>query len=136
MPAASSAKLKFYCEMHEHNMTHNTKDCFELNRRAKCTKANPNQVDKRQMSYKDLNAFINAKVTAALKKAQKEKKEKKTKKVTINAFDKFRFLNVDSSSEEESNHEVNTLAATSNNDSDSDSDDSCVPSEDSKSDNK
>eukprot|EP00957_Ditylum_brightwellii_P154936 11792557-Ditylum_brightwellii.AAC.1 len=42
-PAASSANLKFYCEMHGHNLTPNTKDCFELNQRAKRAKANPNQ---------------------------------------------------------------------------------------------
>eukprot|EP00957_Ditylum_brightwellii_P127360 9711202-Ditylum_brightwellii.AAC.1 len=62
---------------------------------------------------------------AALKKAQKERIEKKTKKVTINPFDKFRSLNVDSSSQEESDHEVNALAEASNNNSDSD--DSCAP---------
>eukprot|EP00957_Ditylum_brightwellii_P092907 7073617-Ditylum_brightwellii.AAC.1 len=66
--------------MHGPNRTHNTKDCFELNRRAKHAKANPNQFKKGKIAYKDLNAFVNAKVTAALKKAQKEKKEKKTKK--------------------------------------------------------
>eukprot|EP00957_Ditylum_brightwellii_P176040 13404354-Ditylum_brightwellii.AAC.1 len=71
---------------------------------------------------------------AALKKAQREQIEKKTKKVTITAFDKFCSLNVDSSSEEESDHEVNALADASNNDSDSDN--SCTPSEDSESNNK
>eukprot|EP00957_Ditylum_brightwellii_P050838 3855024-Ditylum_brightwellii.AAC.1 len=86
------------------------------------------------MAYKDLNAFVNAKVTVALKKSQKEKEEKKTKKVTINAFDKFCSLNVDSSSKEESDHEVNALASASDNDSDSGN--SCVPSEDSKNDDK
>eukprot|EP00957_Ditylum_brightwellii_P084107 6394058-Ditylum_brightwellii.AAC.1 len=133
-PAASSANLKFYCEMHGLNTTHNTKDCFELNQRAKRAKTNPNQYDKGQMAYKDLNAFINAKVTAVLKKAQKEKKEKKTKKATMNAFDKFCSLNIDSSSKEESDHKVNALAAASNNDSDSDN--SRIPSEDSKSDDE
>eukprot|EP00957_Ditylum_brightwellii_P101470 7732964-Ditylum_brightwellii.AAC.1 len=39
-PAASLANLKFYCEMHGRNSTHNTKDCFELNQRAKHAKAN------------------------------------------------------------------------------------------------
>eukprot|EP00957_Ditylum_brightwellii_P023067 1739846-Ditylum_brightwellii.AAC.1 len=68
---------------------------------------------------------------AALKKAQKERIEKKTKRVTINAFDKFCSLNIDISSEEESNHKVNALAKASDNDSDSD--DSCAPSEDSES---
>eukprot|EP00957_Ditylum_brightwellii_P116979 8922493-Ditylum_brightwellii.AAC.1 len=69
------------------------------------------------MAYKDLNALVNAKVTEALKKAKKEQKEKKTEKVTSNAFDKFRSLKVDSSSKE-IDHEVNALAAASNNDSD------------------
>eukprot|EP00957_Ditylum_brightwellii_P038522 2911547-Ditylum_brightwellii.AAC.1 len=66
--------------MHGHNRTHNTKGCFELNQRAKRAEANPNQFKKGKIAYKDLNAFVNAKVTAAFKKAQKEKKEKKTKK--------------------------------------------------------
>eukprot|EP00957_Ditylum_brightwellii_P171638 13067470-Ditylum_brightwellii.AAC.1 len=64
----------------------------------------------------------------ALKKA---KKEQKAKKVTINAFDKFHSLNVDSSSEE-SDHNVNALAASSNDDSESCN--SRAPSEDSESD--
>eukprot|EP00957_Ditylum_brightwellii_P204533 15339683-Ditylum_brightwellii.AAC.1 len=120
--------------MHGPNRTHNTKDCFELNRRAKHTKANPSHVQTDKLAYKDLNAFVNAKVTKALKKARKKQKEKKAKKVTINAFDKFCSLKVNSSSKEESDHEVNALAATS--DDDSDSDDSHVPSEDSESDNE
>eukprot|EP00957_Ditylum_brightwellii_P186308 14185042-Ditylum_brightwellii.AAC.1 len=99
-----------------------------MNQRAKRAKANP---EDRKIAYKDLNAFVNAKVTAVLKKAQKEHTEKKEKKVTNNAFDKFRSLNVDSSSDEESNHKVKALAKAS--DHDSDSDDSRAPSEDSKS---
>eukprot|EP00957_Ditylum_brightwellii_P201799 15327296-Ditylum_brightwellii.AAC.1 len=85
-------------------MTHDTKDCYELKQRAKRVKANPNQAKKGKIAYRELNAFVNAKVTAALKKAQKERIEKKTKKVTINAFDQFCSLKVDSESEE-SNHE-------------------------------
>eukprot|EP00957_Ditylum_brightwellii_P207694 15354127-Ditylum_brightwellii.AAC.1 len=85
-------------------------------------------------AYKDLNAFVNAKVTKVLRKAKKEQKEKKAKKVTINAFDKFCYLNVNSSSKEESDHKVNALAAGRDNDSDSDG--SCVPSEDSNSNDK
>eukprot|EP00957_Ditylum_brightwellii_P021915 1652918-Ditylum_brightwellii.AAC.1 len=73
------------------------KDCYKMKQRAKRAKANPNQAEKGKIAYKDLNAFVNAKVTAALKKAQKERVEKKTKKVTINTFDKFHSLNVDSS---------------------------------------
>ena len=113
--------------MHGDNRTHSTKDCFELNRRAKRAKANPSS-EKGHVAYKDLNAFVNAKVTEALKKA---KKEQKAKKITINAFDKFRSLNVDSSSDE-SDHDVNALAAAS--DDESESGDSRAPSEDSESD--
>eukprot|EP00957_Ditylum_brightwellii_P188985 14386849-Ditylum_brightwellii.AAC.1 len=80
------------------------------------------------MAYKDLNAFINTKLTASLKKAKKEQKEKRAKKTAISAFDKFCSLKVDSSSKK-NDHEVNALATASNNDSDSN--DSCVPSEDS-----
>eukprot|EP00957_Ditylum_brightwellii_P080447 6118919-Ditylum_brightwellii.AAC.1 len=57
MPAAFSANLKFYCEMHGHNRTHSTKDCFELSQCTKCTKSNPNQFKKGKIAYKDLNAF-------------------------------------------------------------------------------
>eukprot|EP00957_Ditylum_brightwellii_P207327 15352486-Ditylum_brightwellii.AAC.1 len=71
-----------------------------------------------KLTYKDLNTFVNAKVTAALNKAKKNQK-KKEKKVTINAFDNFRNLKVDDSSDEESNHEVNALASASDKDSDS-----------------
>eukprot|EP00957_Ditylum_brightwellii_P055309 4192355-Ditylum_brightwellii.AAC.1 len=116
--------------MHKDNRTHSTKDCFELNQRAKRTKSNPSS-EKGHVTYKDLNAFVNAKVTEALKKAKKE--QKKAKRVTINAFDKFCSLNINSSSKE-SDHEVNTLATAS--DDDSDSDDSRAPSEDSKSDDE
>eukprot|EP00957_Ditylum_brightwellii_P048405 3673729-Ditylum_brightwellii.AAC.1 len=80
---------------------------------AKRAKANP---EKEKITYKDLNAFVNAKVMAALKKAQKERNEKRAKKVTINAFDKFCSLNVDSSRKEESDHKVKALAKASNND--------------------
>eukprot|EP00957_Ditylum_brightwellii_P017925 1350476-Ditylum_brightwellii.AAC.1 len=108
--------------MHKDNWTHNTKDCYELNQRTKRAKTNRSHSKKGHVAYKDLNAFVNAKVTETLKKAKK--KQKKAKKITINAFDKFCSLNVDSSSKE-SDHEVNALAATS--DDDSDSDDSHAP---------
>eukprot|EP00957_Ditylum_brightwellii_P167965 12785761-Ditylum_brightwellii.AAC.1 len=71
-----------------------------------------------KVTYKDLNAFVNAKVTAALNKAKKNQK-KKEKKLTINAFDNFRNLKVDNSSNEESDHKVNALANASDDDSDS-----------------
>eukprot|EP00957_Ditylum_brightwellii_P034618 2625040-Ditylum_brightwellii.AAC.1 len=86
--------------MHGPNRTHNTKDCFES---VKHAKANRRCIKTGEVAYKDLNTFVNAKVAEVLKKAKKEQKEKKAKKVTINAFDKFRSLNVDSSSKE-SNH--------------------------------
>eukprot|EP00957_Ditylum_brightwellii_P011128 843280-Ditylum_brightwellii.AAC.2 len=70
----TSSDAKFYCELHGRNKTHNTKDCFEMKRRAKRAKAN---LEKGKIAYKD---FVNAKVTAALKKAQKERNEKKAKK--------------------------------------------------------
>eukprot|EP00957_Ditylum_brightwellii_P097069 7391821-Ditylum_brightwellii.AAC.1 len=73
-----------------------------MKRWVKRAKANP---EKGKIAYKDLSAFVNAKVAAALKKAQKECNEKKAKKVNINAFDKFHSLNVDNSSKEESDHE-------------------------------
>eukprot|EP00957_Ditylum_brightwellii_P161340 12284822-Ditylum_brightwellii.AAC.1 len=117
--------------MHKDNRTHNMKDCFELNQRAKRAKSNLSHSEKGHVAYKDLNALANAKVMTALKKAKKEQKQ--AKKVTINAFNKFHSLNVDSSSKE-SNHEVNALAAAS--DDDSDSDNSRAPSEDSESDDE
>eukprot|EP00957_Ditylum_brightwellii_P124351 9478355-Ditylum_brightwellii.AAC.2 len=52
-----------------------------------------------KVTYKDLNAFVNAKVTAALKRAKNIfKKEKKDKQAKLNAFNKFRTLNVNESS--------------------------------------
>ena len=66
------------------------------------------------MSYKDLNAFVNAKVTAALNKAKKKQKEKKD--LELNAFNKFRTLNVDSSDEE---GELKESAAAPHSDSES-----------------
>eukprot|EP00957_Ditylum_brightwellii_P136597 10416703-Ditylum_brightwellii.AAC.1 len=61
----------FYCEMHRHNRTHNTEDCFELKQCAKCVKANTSHNKADKVAYKDLNAFVNAKVTTALNKAKK-----------------------------------------------------------------
>eukprot|EP00957_Ditylum_brightwellii_P144098 10979274-Ditylum_brightwellii.AAC.1 len=113
MPTASQAGLKFYCEMQGPNRTHNTKDCFEVNQRAKRAKVNLSHVKIDKLAYKDLNAFINAKVTGVLKKDRKNQKKKEAK-----------------NSDEESNPEVKALAAASNNDSDSNA--SRVPSEDSK----
>eukprot|EP00957_Ditylum_brightwellii_P029423 2224110-Ditylum_brightwellii.AAC.1 len=97
-------------------MTHDMKDCYELNQCKKCAKPNTSHNGSDKVTYKDLNAFVNAKVTAALKKAKSQNKRKEAKKVIINAFDKFCNLKVDSSNEE-SNPEVNALAAVANNDS-------------------
>eukprot|EP00957_Ditylum_brightwellii_P001417 110943-Ditylum_brightwellii.AAC.1 len=133
MPTTTSAGVKYCCKMHRPNRTHNTKDCFELKQCATRAKANTSRDKADKVTYKDLNVFVNAKVTAALNKAKKSQKKKEAKKVTINAFDKFRNFKVDSSNEE-SNHEVNALAAASDNDRDSNA--SCVPSEDSNSDKK
>eukprot|EP00957_Ditylum_brightwellii_P003754 285309-Ditylum_brightwellii.AAC.1 len=65
--------------MHGRNRTHNTGDCFELKQRAKCAKANTGCVKADKETYKDLNAFVNAKVTAALNKAKKSQKKKEEK---------------------------------------------------------
>eukprot|EP00957_Ditylum_brightwellii_P208395 15357228-Ditylum_brightwellii.AAC.1 len=99
-----------------------------MKRHAKHAKANP---EEGKIAYKDLYAFVNAKVTEVLKKAQKERSKKKAIKVTINVFDMFRSLNVDSSSDKESDHKVKAFAKAS--DHNSDSDDSRVPSEDNES---
>eukprot|EP00957_Ditylum_brightwellii_P011198 848231-Ditylum_brightwellii.AAC.1 len=53
MPTASPAGLKFYCEIHRPNRTNNTKDCFELNRHAKRTKANQSRIETDKKAYKD-----------------------------------------------------------------------------------
>eukprot|EP00957_Ditylum_brightwellii_P106730 8142763-Ditylum_brightwellii.AAC.1 len=66
--------------MHRPNRTHNTKDCFELKQRAKRAKAETNCGGVDKVSYKDLNAFVNTKVTAALIKAKKNQKKKEAQK--------------------------------------------------------
>eukprot|EP00957_Ditylum_brightwellii_P180500 13749587-Ditylum_brightwellii.AAC.1 len=86
-----------------------------------------------KVSYKDLNTFVDAKVTAALKKANSHQKKKEARKVTVDTFDKFCNLKADSNNEE-SNPEVNALFAASNDDIDSNA--YRVPREDSKSNNK
>eukprot|EP00957_Ditylum_brightwellii_P030280 2293067-Ditylum_brightwellii.AAC.1 len=65
-PTKPAGEQKFYCDMHRCNKSHNTEDCFELKRHAKHTKLDETQKDADNVTYKDLNAFINAKVTAAL----------------------------------------------------------------------
>eukprot|EP00957_Ditylum_brightwellii_P126568 9646232-Ditylum_brightwellii.AAC.1 len=78
-PTKPAGEKKFYCNMHERNKTHNTKDCFELKRHTKLTKTD--------QTYKNLNAFFNTK--------------EKEKEVMLNIFDKFCSLNAESSNEEE-----------------------------------
>eukprot|EP00957_Ditylum_brightwellii_P077083 5858053-Ditylum_brightwellii.AAC.1 len=67
----------FYCKMHGRNNTHDTDNCFELNRRKKCANSESSLSGKEKVSYKDLNTFVNAKVTAALNKARKKQKKEK-----------------------------------------------------------
>eukprot|EP00957_Ditylum_brightwellii_P123725 9432566-Ditylum_brightwellii.AAC.1 len=78
MPTSSAGKKKkFYCEMHGRNNTHDTDNCFELNRRKKRAKLESSRSGKDKVSCKDLNAFVKAKVTAALNKAKKKQKKEK-----------------------------------------------------------
>eukprot|EP00957_Ditylum_brightwellii_P144169 10984958-Ditylum_brightwellii.AAC.1 len=77
MPTSPAHKSKFYCKMHEHNKTHDTEDCFELKRCAKHAKSNTNWAEADRVTYKDLNAFVNAKVTVALNKAKNSKKDER-----------------------------------------------------------
>eukprot|EP00957_Ditylum_brightwellii_P017392 1309876-Ditylum_brightwellii.AAC.1 len=80
MPTATTtttAALKYYCNMHGPNRTDNTKDCFELKQHAKHAKADTTCDGADKVTYKDLNAFVNAKVTVALNKAKKTQKKRK-----------------------------------------------------------
>eukprot|EP00957_Ditylum_brightwellii_P157966 12023755-Ditylum_brightwellii.AAC.1 len=98
MPTKPAGKKKFYCNMHGCNKTHDTEDCFELKQHAKLTKQGETHTKVDKVTYKDLNMFINTKVTTALKRAKKHlKQQKKEKQVKLNVFDKFCTLNVKSS---------------------------------------
>eukprot|EP00957_Ditylum_brightwellii_P158528 12066936-Ditylum_brightwellii.AAC.1 len=66
--------------MHGPNRTHNTKECFKLKQRAKHAKADVHHGGADKVSYKDLNAFVNTKVTAVLNKAEKKQKKQEAKK--------------------------------------------------------
>eukprot|EP00957_Ditylum_brightwellii_P032516 2463890-Ditylum_brightwellii.AAC.1 len=82
MPTATTTTttaLKYYCKMHGPNRTHSTKDCFELKQRGKCVKADTNCGGAVKVTYKDLNTFVNAKVTVTLNKAKKNQKKKEKK---------------------------------------------------------
>eukprot|EP00957_Ditylum_brightwellii_P025209 1908135-Ditylum_brightwellii.AAC.1 len=84
------------------NRTHDTEDSFELNRHAKREKPNMNHTEADKVSYKDLNALVNTKVTTALNKAEKNlRNQKKQKEFKLNAFDIFFSLNAESSNEED-----------------------------------
>eukprot|EP00957_Ditylum_brightwellii_P097346 7414597-Ditylum_brightwellii.AAC.1 len=73
-----AGEKNFYRDLHRCNKTHNTKDCYKLKLCTKRAKQGREHKDINKVVYKDLNAFVNAKVTAALKKAKKIfKKEKK-----------------------------------------------------------
>eukprot|EP00957_Ditylum_brightwellii_P129428 9873470-Ditylum_brightwellii.AAC.1 len=60
-PTPSAGKNKFYCEMHGQNKTHNTDNCFELSRCKKHAKSDTSWSGADKVTYKDLNAFVNAK---------------------------------------------------------------------------
>eukprot|EP00957_Ditylum_brightwellii_P036130 2737418-Ditylum_brightwellii.AAC.1 len=80
-PTTSPAGQKlFYCKMQGRNRTHNTRDCFELKQHAKRAKANTSRNKAEKVTHKDLNTFVNNKVTAALNKAKKNQKKKEAKK--------------------------------------------------------
>eukprot|EP00957_Ditylum_brightwellii_P179000 13634943-Ditylum_brightwellii.AAC.1 len=68
--------------MHGWNNTHDTDDCFELNRRKKRAKLETSRSGKEKVSYKDLNAFVNAKVTAPLNNAKKNRRKRKMSRLT------------------------------------------------------
>ena len=97
-----------YCQLHGENPTHGTAECFELNRRKKrakefATVQRHEREEKTRIPYKELNAFINAKVDQALQKRSKAKKAKKASNpdIAINAFEHFRDLEVVNSDEED-----------------------------------
>eukprot|EP00957_Ditylum_brightwellii_P080440 6118259-Ditylum_brightwellii.AAC.1 len=90
MSTTSPAGQKlFYCKMHGRNRTHNTRGCFELKWHAKHMKANTSRDEADKVTYKDLNAFVNAKVTAALNKAKKSQKKKEEKKLRLTPLINF-----------------------------------------------
>eukprot|EP00957_Ditylum_brightwellii_P134397 10245798-Ditylum_brightwellii.AAC.1 len=79
MPTKPAGEKKVYYSMHGCNKTHNTEDCFELKRRAKRSKPDDMQNEADKVTYKDLNAFVNAKVTAAFNKLRKIFKSRRKK---------------------------------------------------------
>ena len=95
-----------YCQLHGTNPTHGTADCFQLNCQKKRAKEfeviqRHKKQEKTRILYKELNAFINAKVEQALKKKGKAKKAKKIEiEIAVNAFERFRNLEVADTDEE------------------------------------
>eukprot|EP00957_Ditylum_brightwellii_P188169 14325112-Ditylum_brightwellii.AAC.1 len=60
-PTKPAGKRKFYCNLHGCNKAYNTEDCFEMKQCAKHAKTNMTQNEADKVTYKDLNAFVNAK---------------------------------------------------------------------------
>eukprot|EP00957_Ditylum_brightwellii_P054173 4103154-Ditylum_brightwellii.AAC.1 len=96
--------------------------------RAKRAKPSTNHDEADKVSYKDLNAFVMAKVTDALNKAKKIQKKRREKEVELNSFDKVCSLSVESSNEEDKPNEH--APTTADND---DSSASCLLSDNSNS---
>eukprot|EP00957_Ditylum_brightwellii_P173855 13236104-Ditylum_brightwellii.AAC.1 len=46
MPTKPAGEKKFYCDLHKRNKTHDTKDCYKLKQRAKCTKQGKERKDR------------------------------------------------------------------------------------------
>eukprot|EP00957_Ditylum_brightwellii_P068437 5196069-Ditylum_brightwellii.AAC.1 len=81
VPTKPTGEKKFYCDLHGCNKTHDTKDCYELKQHMKRAKQSKERKDMDKVTYKDLNTFVNNKVTAALKKAKNIfKKERRINK--------------------------------------------------------
>eukprot|EP00957_Ditylum_brightwellii_P046248 3508977-Ditylum_brightwellii.AAC.1 len=102
MPTKPDDEKKFYCDLHGRNKTCNTEDYYELKGHTKHTKQGKERKIRDKVTYKDLNVFVNAKVTTAFKKAKKNlKKEKKDKLVELKTFNKFCMLTVNKISDNE-----------------------------------
>eukprot|EP00957_Ditylum_brightwellii_P178839 13622034-Ditylum_brightwellii.AAC.1 len=86
MPTTTTPGVKFYCKMLGPNRTHNTKDCFELKQHAKRANADTSCDGADKITYKALNSFVNAKLTATLNKAKKNQKKKEAKRLKTAAM--------------------------------------------------
>eukprot|EP00957_Ditylum_brightwellii_P032212 2441971-Ditylum_brightwellii.AAC.2 len=76
-PTKPTSEKKFYCDLHGCNKTHDTEDCYKLKQCTKRTKQVKEYKNMDKVTYKDLSAFVNAKVTTAPKKAKKNFKKEK-----------------------------------------------------------